>query len=223
MLLSDDTQTRNIQFELISQLAEAGVPDLVPGIYQNIQRQDKQHKLLHLDQAMPTLKEMSKQQYQRFYDLIGKLIVADQAVDIFEWVVHRVLTQELYAHFVRPFRGSGRISRTNKVQKQVGLVLSLLATLGSSSEDERQLAYQRGLEHWGGKQSMTRLDYFDYQELNQALDKLRDLNADLTQRFIDACAHVVNADRELTGDEFALIKGVATTLGCPLPPLEQKA
>ena len=34
----------------------------------------------------------------------------------------------------------------------------------------------------------------DYRELNQALDKLRDLNTDLTQRFIDACAHVVNAD-----------------------------
>ena len=223
MLLSEDAQIRNSQLELISQLAEAGVPGLVPGIYQNVRRQDKQHKLLHLDQAIPTLKEMSKQQYQRFYDLIGKLIVADQSVDIFEWVAHRVLAQELYAHFVRPFRGSGRISRANKVQKQVGLVLSLLATLGSSGDDERQLAYRRGLAHWGGKQSMTRLDYFDYQELNQALDKLRDLNADLTQRFIDACAHVVNADGKLTADEFAVIKGVATALGCPLPPLENRA
>lgn len=67
---------------------------------------------------------------------------------------------------------------------------------------------------------MTRLEYFDYQELNQALDSLRDLSPDLTQRFIDACAAVVQADGQLTGDEFALIKGVATTLGCPLPPLE---
>ena len=70
---------------------------------------------------------------------------------------------------------------------------------------------------------MTRLDYFDYRELNQALDKLRDLNTDLTQRFIDACAHVVNADGKLTADEFAVIKGVATALGCPLPPLENRA
>jgi tellurite resistance protein len=102
----------------------------------------------------------------------------------------------------------------------VSLVLSLLAAVGSTSDDQRRLAYQRGVAHWGGKPSMTQLECFDYQTLNQALDRLRDLNADLTQRFIDACAGVINADGELTGDEFALIKGVATTLGCPLPPLE---
>jgi Zn-dependent protease with chaperone function len=223
MLLSDDAQTRDAQLQLIAQNAEAGVPGLVPDIYQRIRQQDQQHKLLHLDQAMPTLKEMSKQQYQRFYDITGKLIVADQAVDLFEWVVHRVITQELYAHFVKPFRGSGRITRASRVHKPVSLVLSLLAAVGSTSDDQQRLAYQRGVAHWGSKPSMTQLEYFDYQTLNQALDRLRDLNADLTQRFIDACACVVNADGELTGDEFALIKGVATTLGCPLPPLEPSA
>lgn len=223
MLLSGDTQTRDSQLQLIAQKAEAGVPDLVPNMYQHIQRQDQQHKLLHLDQAMPTLKEMSKQQYQRFYDLTGKLIVADQAVDIFEWVVHRVITQELYAHFVKPFRSSGRITGANKVHQPVSIVLSLLAAVGSTSEDQQRLAYQRGMKIWGAKLSKTRFEYFDYQELNNALDILRDLNADLTQRFIDACAGVVNADGTLTGDEFAIIKGVATTLGCPLPPLETTA
>ena len=73
---------------------------------------------------------MSKQQYLRFYDLIGKLIVADQSVDIFEWVAHRVLTQELC-----PLRQAISRQRSNqsanKVQKQVGLVLSLLATLSA--------------------------------------------------------------------------------------------
>ena len=220
MLLSDDEPTRNAQRQLIAQNAETGVPALVPSIYQQLRQQDQQHKLLHLEQAMPTLKEMSKLQYQRFYDLTGKLIVADQAVDVFEWVVHRVITQELYAHFVKPYRGGGRITRASKVHKPASLVLSLLAAVGSTREDQQQLAYQRGADRWGGKPSMTRLEYFDYQELNQALDSLRDLSPDLTQRFIDACAAVVQADGQLTGDEFALIKGVATTLGCPLPPLE---
>jgi len=223
MLLSDNTQTRDAQIQLIAQNAEAGVPDLVPDIYQHIRQQDQQHKLLHLDQAMPTLKEMSKHQYQRFYNLTGELIVADQAVDMFEWVVHRVITQELYAHFVKPFRSAGRITRARKVHKPASLVLSLLAAVGSTNEDQRQLAYERGAEHWGEMLPMTHLEHFDYQKLNQALDMLRDLNADLTQRFIDSCTHVVNADGELTGDEFALIKGVATTLGCPLPPLESNA
>ena len=67
---------------------------------------------------------------------------------------------------------------------------------------------------------MARLKYFDHQALNQALERLRELNADLQQRFIDACSGVVNADGRLTSQEFSLIKGIAVTLGCPLPPVD---
>ncbi|MBL6709328.1 MAG: hypothetical protein ISP99_08275, partial [Pseudomonadales bacterium] len=179
-----------------------------------------QHKLLHLEQAMPTLKEMSRAQYQRFYDLTAKLIVADKAVDIFEWVVHRMITQELYAHFVKPHRSNGRITRAGKVAKQAGLILSLLATVGADNGDDQVSAYQRGQKIWGGSKPMTRLEYFDHQALNQALERLRELNADLKQRFIDACSGVVNDDGKLTSQEFALIKGIAVTLGCPLPPVD---
>ena len=81
MLLSNDETVCANQTQRIAQLAEPGVPQLVPRMYQQLSGQDDQHKLLHLEQAMPTLKEMSRAQYQRFYDLTAKLIVADKAVD----------------------------------------------------------------------------------------------------------------------------------------------
>ena len=161
-----------------------------------------------------------RDRYQRFYDLTAKLIVADKAVDIFEWVVHRLITQELYAHFVKPHRSNGRITRAGKVAKQAGLILSLLATVGADNGDDQVSAYQRGQKIWGGSAPMARLKYFDHQALNQALERLRELHADLQQRFIDACSGVVNADGKLTSQEFSLIKGIAVTLGCPLPPVD---
>ena len=220
MLLSHDNAVRGNQIQLIAQLAEPGVPELVPNMYRLLSDQDHQDKLLHLEQAMPTLKEMSRAQYQRFYDLTAKLIVSDEAVDIFEWVVHRLITQELYAHFVKPHRSNGRITRAGKVAKQAGLILSLLATVGADNGDDQVSAYQRGQKIWGGSAPMARLKYFDHQALNQALERLRELNADLQQRFIDACSGVVNADGKLTSQEFSLIKGIAVTLGCPLPPVD---
>ena len=45
-------------------------------------------------------------------------------------------------------------------------------------------------------------------------------HADLKQRFIDSCSGVANADGKLSSEEFALIKGIAVTLGCPLPPVD---
>ena len=220
MLLSQDQTVRANQTQLIAELAEPGVPQLVPSMHQQLSGQDHRHKLLHLEQAMPTLKEMSRAQYQRFYDLTAKLIVADKAVDIFEWVVHRMITQELYAHFVKPFRDGGRITRPGKVTQQAGLILSLLATVGTANAGEQQRAYQRGQKLWGSNAPMVQLEYFDHQALNQALERLRELNADLKQRFIDACSGVVNADGKLTSEEFALVKGIAVTLGCPLPPVD---
>ena len=220
MLLSNDETVRANQTQLIAQLAEPGVPQLVPSMYQQLSGQDHRHKLLHLEQAMPTLKEMSRSQYQRFYDLTAKLIVADKAVDMFEWVVHRMITQELYAHFVKPFRNSGHITRPSKVIKQASLILSLLATVSTANAGEQQRAYQRGQKLWGSNVPMVQLEYFDHQALNQALERLRELNADLKQRFIDACSGVANADGRLTSEEFALIKGIAVTLGCPLPPVD---
>ena len=220
MLLRNDETVRANQTQLIAQLAEPGVPQLIPSMYQQLSGQDHQHKLLHLEQAMPTLKEMSRAQYQRFYDLTAKLIVADKAVDIFEWVVHRMITQELYAHFVKPFHDSGRITRPSKVTKQVGLILSLLATVSAANAREQQRAYQRGQKLWGSNVPMVQLEYFDHQALNQAMERLCKLNVDLKQRLIDACSGVANADGKLTSEEFALIKGIAVTLGCPLPPVD---
>lgn len=220
MLLSSDEATRGHQLSLVQQRAEPGVPGLVPAMYERIQRQDLQHRLLLLDQAIPTLKEMSRPQYQRCYDLIGQLIVADGQVDLFEWVVHRIITQELYAHFVQPFRGSGRISRPSKVDTQVARTLSLLAASGARDNNQRQLAYQRGAQLWGSRSAMMDIQSFDYQALNQSLEKLRHLNADLKAKFLDACAAVAAADGQLRDSEFALLKGIATTLDCPLPPLD---
>ena len=108
MLLSNDETVRANQTQLIAQLAEPGVPQLIPSMYQQLSGQDHQHKLLHLEQAMPTLKEMSRAQYQRFYDLTAKLIVADKAVDIFEWVVHHD-----YPRTVCPLRETFSRQRTH--------------------------------------------------------------------------------------------------------------
>jgi len=220
MLLSADEATRGHQLSLIQQLAEPGVPSLVPAMYGQIQHQDQQHRLVLLDQAIPTLKEMSKPQYQRCYDLIGQLIVADGQVELFEWVVHRIITQELYAHFVQPFRGSGRITRPDKVDKQVCQTLSLLAAASSQNNGQRLLAYQRGAKLWGSRSDMMDVQYFDHQVLNQSLERLRHLSADLKAKFLDACAAIAAADGQLQDSEFALIKGIATTLDCPLPPLD---
>ena len=41
---------------------------------------------------------------------------------------------------------------------------------------------------------MLDVQHFDYQQINQSLEKLRHMNADLKARLLDACAALAAAD-----------------------------
>ena len=109
MLCSQEPKQQALQRQMIEDHAEPGVPEHVGRLLQEISQKSLREQLLLLQTAMPTLKQMSNRQYHRFYDLCAQVIVADEHIELHEWVIHRILTQELYGHFVRPHRASGRV------------------------------------------------------------------------------------------------------------------
>ena len=110
-----DEQTRDTQQTFIEGHAEPGVPAHVHRLYPLLQRSDATHRLTLLDLAMPALKELSYSQYQRFSRNTAALITSDGAVDVFEWVLHRLLVKELYPHFEGPQNYHGRITEIKKL------------------------------------------------------------------------------------------------------------
>lgn len=214
---------RDQQLKIIEQRAEQGVYPLVLKLLPSIASSNAQARLTALDMAVPTLKEMSFAQYQRFYQVLGEVIVADDMVDLFEWVLHRVITQELYSHFVEPHRRAGNLGSSARVKRAAAGVLELIAAAGSEDLAAKQSAYARGTKILGLQQAFRPNQPFDYGTLNTALGHLRDLKPSLKKRFVDACAAVATEDNYLSDDEFALIKGITATLNCPLPPLSVAA
>lgn len=219
MLCSQEPEQQALQRQMIEDHAEPGVPEHVGRLLQEISQKSLREQLLLLQTAMPTLKQMSNRQYHRFYDLCAQVIVADEHIELHEWVIHRILTQELYGHFVRPHRASGRVKSLGKVEKEAGIVLVILANqAGTQQPETRREAFQRGAEILGLKAvDMPDVD-FDYRAMNHALERLREMTPALMATFLEACAAVATADDRLTEEEFMLIKGVSATLGCPLPP-----
>ena len=182
---------------------------------------DQEQKLTLLEMAVPSLKELSARQYERFTGITNQLIVADQQVDIFEWVLHRILTKELYGHFVAPSRSSGNISSLKRLSPELHLLLSVIAAAGIADPQAQSSAFDAGwnLLPTNKTKTFTTVEYFDYEAFNNALGKLRDLKPQLKASLMNACIHTALADGTLTHDQFALIKGIGATLDCPLPPL----
>jgi uncharacterized tellurite resistance protein B-like protein len=54
--------------------------------------------------------------------------------------------------------------------------------------------------------------------IDAALDQLALASAPLRARLLGACAHVVAADQSIHGREAELLRAIADTLDCPVPP-----
>ena len=218
MLLDHDEQLRARQFAFIEQEAERGVPQYVQALWQALADTDEQHKLTLLEIAVPTLKELSHRQYQRFLANVVELIKADNQIDLFEWVLHRVLTKELRPHFEGVRRVRARYRSTGNLQNECATLLSALARVGRDTIADQQAAYAEGASLLDNALPMPTEADPNFGRLNDALDKLRRLKPLAKPKLIKALAATVLADGHITPREGALLHGVAATLDCPLPP-----
>jgi hypothetical protein len=178
-----------------------------------VQASTRSQLLLLLEMSMPTLKELSLAQYKGFSANAAELIVFDQRVDVFEWVLHRVMTKELYAHFERPHRSIGRVGSFRGLQSELQNLLSIIAHRSTSAEQ----SYRTGAALLDLEVSLSPLAIFDHEQMNNALGRLRELRPKLKQQLLEACAAVALADGSLHPDQHALLHGIAATLDCPLP------
>ena len=219
MLIDRQPEIGQAQIQKVRAQAEVGVPEHTQSLLPLVQASSPSQLLVLLEMAMPTLKELSYQQYQRFSANTAELIVFDQRVDVFEWVLHRVMTKELYAHFERPHRSLGRIRSLRRLQHELQYLLSVIAHRSSTAES----CYAAGAILLQLTLPLAPKDHFDYERLNNALSELRELQPALKQQLLEACAAVALADGELHKDQHALLHGIAATLDCPLPLTFQQA
>jgi hypothetical protein len=218
MLFSAQPEVRRDQLAYVREHAEGRVPDHVERLWHALAATDKTQRLTLLEMAMPALKELSTPQYRRFAQNAAQLITADQTVELFEWVLHRLLIKELQPHFDGPQRNHGRINSLSKVSREAAKLLSILASTGHSDLRAQMAAYDGGAGELGLREAFSKQEAFDYERLNNALGKLRELRPLKKPALIKACAITVLADGHVTADEGALLRGIAAALDCPMPP-----
>ncbi len=218
MLISSEESLARKQLEFLDRNAEQGVPAHTRRLLPAIQQTDIAHRVTLLEMSMPALKTLSHPQYKQFNQNAAQLITADAEVDLFEWLLHRLLTKELYPHFEGPQNYHGRISSVAKVGDDAARLLAMLASHGHADLDDQLAAYKAGMAELGLEAPFAKQDGFDYKRLNDTLGRLRRLKPLVKPALIKACAATILADGHVSPDEGALLQGIAATLDCPLPP-----
>ncbi|MEM7216899.1 MAG: M48 family metallopeptidase [Pseudomonadota bacterium] len=182
---------------------------------------DNLHRLALLEMAVPALKRGSDEQIAELLQRVHGLILADTRVELFEWVLHKLLRKELEPHIRTPRKPKVRYRRIERLRDQSVLLIACMSQVGHDEDADRRGAFADALDQLGaGTADWPLADdtRIDFAQLDAALGKLRDLAPLQKPKLLKACASAVLYDGVINPAEAALLQGLSAALDCPLPP-----
>ncbi|MFV0338069.1 MAG: M48 family metallopeptidase [Chthoniobacterales bacterium] len=170
------------------------------------------------------LRNLSPPAYRQFLKIMTDLIAADGQVNLFEFMVQKMVENHLERHFnhLPPQRVS--YYKLMPILPSVSILLHALSFVGSPDSSEQRASYQAGLDALGedGKKFAANMNEIPgVQEVGQALDVLVQASLELKKTILIACGSVVVHDGKVAPDQAQLIRAIADALGCPVPILRQ--
>ena len=132
-----------------------------------------------------------------------------------------MLRRHLEPKFKPAPKPDARYSGLNELAAFCSALLSALAHAGQDTSKEAQAAFERGaklLKQDGADFKFVALADCTFNALEAALDGLAGAAFPLKKLFLGACAQTVAADGRIRPRESELLRAIADSLGCPMPP-----
>jgi Zn-dependent protease with chaperone function len=164
--------------------------------------------------ALPVLKNQPQAARDAFVADLTALAEADRRVTLAEFVLLTFLRQHLRAGAGRPI--STRYRRLDEVRDDASLVLSLVS---HAARGDTAQAFAIGAK-WldADPAAVTPVSTFSLARVSAALERLRVLAPLVKPRVLRACVDAA-ADGGITLAQAELLRTIAATLDCPLPPV----
>jgi Zn-dependent protease with chaperone function len=174
----------------------------------------RQHQLTLAELAVPAIKEQAQPARDRFLAQLAAKVQADGRVTLREFVLLVFLRQRLREGAGQPI--ATRFRDVAQVADDAHVVLSLLA---AAARGAVQASFDKGAAVLKlGWTAPLPVEALGMARLGEALERLRQLAPFAKPAFLKACVEVAAADGEFKLTEVELVRMVAATLDCPIPP-----
>jgi Zn-dependent protease with chaperone function len=183
---------------------------------------DDRARLPLVDMAVPVLQALSARQLAAFRDDVTFLIKADNRVSLFEYAVQRLVFKRLLPRLELKPASAVKYTTLDPLLSALSGLLSTLAHAGTRDASEAARAFQLGIEQLpeaGARVKLLPRDQCGLPVLDAALDQLAGSSPSIKKRVIEACAASIAADGQVTVQEGELLRVIADSLECPMPPL----
>lgn len=172
------------------------------------------HMLSLADLAVPAIKAQKQAARDAFVADLAAVVEADRRVTLREFVLFSLLRQRLREGAGQPI--ATRFRRVEDLAGDVHAVVSLVAL--AASEPGLAFAQASQVLGFGWKAPIDKED-LGTARVSEALERLRHLAPLRKPAVLKACAEAAAADGRIGVAEAELVRMVAATLDCPMPPL----
>jgi hypothetical protein len=221
-VLSDSDPVRGQQLEFITDRAGQPMRFELLKLAREIQHLPEDHRLPLVDLAIVGLRELSPAQYHDFRENLDGLVRLDGSIDLFEYALQRVVLHHLAPKFEPPRKQVISYYSLKPLLPDIAVLLSALAYAGDADPARAQAAFDRGARALIGAPSglspILDPSQCTLERADVSLQRLCLAVPQIKKNTLTACAHTVAADGQIAAREAELLRAIAATLDCPLPP-----
>jgi hypothetical protein len=208
----------------VAELTDPNTADLTLRFHSEAAERSSGEKIALVDMAIPTLRSLSLDEYERFRRVVDALMQSDRRIDLFEYTLSRMIQR----HLARYFEGTGptplRFRSLRVVLPDARVLLATLARVGSRTEEEAERAFRHGvrtLHLKGAAGVLLPSGECTLGAVDRALQRYDAATPALKRGLMLACAATVMADDRVTDREAELIRAIGDAVDCPVPPFVQ--
>ena len=177
-----------------------------------------EQRLPLMEVALPSLKRHPPEVVKKVMETVNELIHADGRIDVFEYLMARVVTQYLWeAMNPQSVRNAGR-KKLAGLMPEAAMTIAILARHGHESDEQAQQAYDKGISRLDSKTLPLMPATDDWiKSLDVSLDNLDRLNLQDKEILVLALVETVTSDGNLVAEELELLRAMCAMLHVPVP------
>ena len=209
LALEAEEATREAELQALAARRGAEARVKAGELYAYVGALARNHMLTLADLAVPAIKEQRQEAREAFLADLAAVVEADRRVTLREFVLLTLLRQRLREGAGQPIRTQFR--RVEDVAADAHVVLSLVS-LDTAAFEKGAAVLKLGWQAPLARATLTTA------KVSEALERVRHLAPFEKPALLKACVEAAAADGVFRLPEVEMVRMVAATLDCPVPP-----
>ena len=224
-LLAEDPSLREKQLQELGRTTSDAVRDETRRMWPQVQQIPEQGRIPLVDVALPALRRLSPQQFEQFRLSVNTLMSSDNQSNLFDFMMQKIVMRHLDTRFYPERRPVTQFYDLRPLARDAGIVLSATAYAGTEDVTKAKAAFVKGAELLSriAREEIPWLPPTECElaHLDAALDRFAQSVPQIKKNVLSACAGTVAFDNAIQPREAEILRAVADSLDCPIPPFLQ--